>query len=81
MALTNTGVPFISFFTQNTTTNQPVPDIMLLTVTEDAWRMAPADANIVEHGSFLDELCLDGQLRMSLADEQAAVGHLPRMFQ
>ena len=66
---------------QQLTANKTVAQVVLGALTMDARCMAPADANIVEHGSFLDELCLDGQLRMSLADEQAAVGHLPRMFQ
>ena len=35
----------------------------------------------MEHGGLLNELAVDAQLRVAVADEQAAVGDLPRVLQ
>jgi hypothetical protein len=59
--------------------NEAVTDVMLLTITKDARRMTPANADVMQHGSFFNELRLNRQFLMLFTYQQATVGHLSAM--
>ena len=64
-----------SFLPQYLATNESVADIRLLTHTEDAWRVTPANADVVEHGGLLDEAAVYLQFGMCVDDAQRLEGY------
>jgi hypothetical protein len=56
MSLTDTGMTGKPFRTKHTPTDESVTKIRRITMTVDAGRVAPADANVMEHGGFLHKL-------------------------
>ena len=80
MPLTDAGMPIPSFGTQHLTTYQPMTDIGFRAVTKDAWCMAAQNADIMKHGSLLQELRVQSQFRMFLHNQQAAIRYLPTVY-
>ena len=80
MALSYTGVTLPPLATQQFTTNLAVADIRLRAVAKDGGGVTPADADIVEHGRLLYKLAVNAQFRMSVTNQQATVGDLPRVL-
>ena len=77
MSLGHTGMTGKPLLTQYLATDDPVTDIWFRTVTTDAGGITAEDADVVQHGCFLQELHIDGQFPMRPCNQQTAVSHLP----
>jgi hypothetical protein len=77
MSLGHTGMTGKTLLTQYLATDDPVTDIWFRTVTTDAGGITAEDADVVQHGCFLQELHIDGQFPMRPCNQQTAVSHLP----
>ena len=79
MAFTDSGMTGITFLTKHSATYHAVTQVWCVALTMDARSIAPADADIVEHGGLFDKLTVYAQLGMAVADLQAHIGHLTAM--
>jgi hypothetical protein len=77
MSLSHTGMTGKTLLTQYLATDDPVTDIWFRTATTDAGGITAEDADVVQHGCFLQELHIDGQFPMRPCNQQTAVSHLP----
>jgi hypothetical protein len=81
MAFCHAGMTWETLASQQFATNGSVFDVGFLTVTMNTGCIALVDAYVVQHGSLLQELHVDGQLPVLTGYLQASVGHLPAMLQ
>ena len=79
MAFADSGMTGKAFLTKHTTAYHAVTEVWLVTQTMNARGVAPADANIVEHGGLFDKLTVYAQLWMAVTNLQAYIGHLTAM--
>ena len=80
MALAHTRMLRKALLPEYLPTNKSMTDIRFFALTEDAGRMTPADADIVEHGSLFNESSVKLQFRMTLTGQDTFISHLARMF-
>jgi hypothetical protein len=80
MALGHTGMSRKSLFAQQLATDGSVLDVRLRTLAKDAGGMTTEDADVVQHGRFLQKLHVNGQFPVFARNRQATVGHLPAML-
>jgi hypothetical protein len=81
MALGHAGMTWEALLSQQVATYRAVFDVRFLTATVDAGRIALVYANVVQHGSLLQELHVDGQFLVLTNYLQAPVSHLSAMQQ
>ena len=81
VTLSHPGIAFPAKGAQQLSPYLSVTDIGFSTVTENGRGIAPADADVVKHGRFLQELAVEHQFGMMVTDQQTTVGDLPRMLQ
>ena len=80
MTLGNTGMTWPPLLPEQFTANRTVAQIGFCAVTEDRWCIAPPYTNVVQHRCFLDELPVNLQFGMAVANLQTAVCHLSRVL-
>ena len=76
MALSHTGMALPTLPAQHLATYLTVQQVGLRAVTVDGRGVAPAHTKVVEHGCLLQELTVERQLGVTVADEQTTVGYL-----
>jgi hypothetical protein len=62
-------------------TYDAVSQVRLNAVTADGGCVTPAYTDIVEHGGFFQELTVEPEFGVSIAEHETTVGDLSRMFQ
>jgi hypothetical protein len=74
-------MPLKALLAQYLATYQSVAQIVLSAVAVDAGGMAPANADVVQHGRLFQKLNINRQFRVLSANAQTAVSHLTRVLQ
>lgn len=79
MAFADPCMALVTQFAQQATTNLSMFDIRSIAIAENRRRMAPTDANIMEHGCFLHKLLIELKFRMLATNSKTTVGYLSGM--
>ena len=80
MAFTYTGMSLIAHCPEQFATYLSMTDVRFSTMTMDRRGITTEDTQIVQHGSFLQELKVYGQFLMLPGNLQGPVSHLPAML-
>ena len=72
---------FATLLTHQFGAKTSVQEIRLAAVAKNAGRIGQKYAYIVEHSPFIDQLSVELQIRMALANGQGLFGHLPTVLQ
>ena len=81
MPLTHPSMTIQPHRVKHLTTKDTMQDVRLATIAADAWSIGTAHADVMQHGSFLDKLDIDGDtsINQALSDSGSLVGNLTAM--